>query len=89
MNTQHLTLQYKSYAVMTIIPLFVGVVTLVVNLNFLISTAVIIIASLLLYVKIHLLDNKDVYNMLYAALPRKRAEQIFPYTSKLIKFIAR
>jgi O-antigen/teichoic acid export membrane protein len=79
-----LVVHYTNCMILTGIPLAIGIVTWLLDIQFLLSSAIILFGSLLAYVKIRLFTDADLQNILYAGLPRNTAEKIYPTLSKII-----
>lgn len=83
-----LRMQYKEYVLLTLIPLAIGLLVWVFNINYILSSAIIFVGSSLIYVKLGLFTNKELRNVVFAGLPRSAAERVYPKLSLLIQKIA-
>ncbi|MGC1132953.1 MAG: hypothetical protein WA941_09020 [Nitrososphaeraceae archaeon] len=83
-----LVMHYTSYMTLTAIPLAIGLVTRLMDIQFVISTAIILFGSLLVYIKLRLFTDSELHNILYTGLPRNIADKIYPALSKIINRIA-
>ena len=87
---QHsLSLEYRKYIILTAIPLTIGSITWIINMQFAISTIIIIFGSLLLYIKLRLFADTELNDLLYAGFPDNIAKKIYPVTLKIIHLIGR
>jgi len=84
-----LVLEFRKYVLICIIPILIGLVTWILNINFVLSTFIIIIGSLVTYVKVQLLSDEELHDILFTALPLKRANAVYPTLSKLMSKISR
>lgn len=87
-NRHSLSMQFKKYIVLTAIPMAIGAFTYLVNLYFIASAIIILLGSLLLYVRLGLFTDIELYNLLYAGLPRNQAQRIYPLASSLMRRIS-
>lgn len=78
---------YKSYAVAIAVPVSIGFVMWQIGLHYAISTVVIIIGSFLAFVRIHVFTDTELRNLLFASLPTRTAERIYPVLSRLMNRI--
>ena len=76
------------YLAFTLIPIAVGLSVWIVNINFVVSTAIIIVASFLLYVRFLLVTTDEVHEIIYAVLPHDLAADIYPHFAKIVTKIA-
>ncbi|MGI0044387.1 MAG: hypothetical protein ACRD47_11815, partial [Nitrososphaeraceae archaeon] len=79
-----LVLEFRKYVLICIIPILIGLVTWILNINFVLSTFIIIIGSIVTYVKVQLLSDEELHDILFTALPLKRANALYPTLSKII-----
>jgi O-antigen/teichoic acid export membrane protein len=87
---QHsLLLEFRKYILLTAIPLAIGTITWIINMQFVISTIIIIIGSLVLYIKLRLFADTELNDLLYAGFPDNIAKKIYPVTLKIVHLIRR
>jgi O-antigen/teichoic acid export membrane protein len=84
---QNLKLIYREYVIIIIIPFLIGSVMWLLNFNYLLSTGVILIGSLIGYIKLHLFTNVELKNVLFSSLPAKTAEKLYFVFSKILNKI--
>jgi O-antigen/teichoic acid export membrane protein len=87
-NKHSFSMQFKKYITLTTIPLTIGFLTWLVNINFVISAAIIFMGSFLLYIKIHMFTDTELHNLVYAGLPESIANKIYPLASKIMHKIS-
>jgi hypothetical protein len=78
------SMQFRKYIILTTIPLTIGFLTWLVNINFVICTIIIFIGSFLLYIKLHMFTDTELHNLVYAGLPESIANKIYPVASKIM-----
>jgi O-antigen/teichoic acid export membrane protein len=82
-----LHLEYKKYIFLTTIPFSIAFVLWQFEINFVISTLVIIFTSLVVYVRINLFTPKDLMNILNSSLSEISAKKYYPILFKIMKKI--
>lgn len=89
MSKKHLLIiQYKSYAVLTLIPLGIGFVLWQIQINFIISSFLIFFVSLIAYIRLRLLNEEDLSNITHIGIPNKMIDRVYPTLQNIIKKIA-
>jgi O-antigen/teichoic acid export membrane protein len=78
----------QKYLAFTLIPMAVGLLVWIANINYVISTLIIIVASFLLYIRFLLVTTDEVREITYAVLPHDLAAEIYPHLAKLVTKIA-
>jgi O-antigen/teichoic acid export membrane protein len=86
-KTYRLPLQMRKYITLTSIPIILGLFLWIANINFVISTIIIIAGSLLFYVKFALFTTYDLHDIIHAILPISIAKRIYPALSKMMEKI--
>jgi O-antigen/teichoic acid export membrane protein len=86
-NTYNIALRFREYVTITLIPIIVGALLWAGHINFVISTIIIIVGSLLLYAKLALFTTEELRDIMYAILPRSIAERTYPVALKMMKKI--
>lgn len=84
---QNLKLNYHKYAIITGIPFIIGSVMWLLNFNYLFSTGIIFVTSLISYIKLRLFTNVELKNILFSSLPTNIAEKLYIILSKVINKI--
>jgi O-antigen/teichoic acid export membrane protein len=87
LKAYRLPLQIRNYITLTSIPIILGLLFWIANINFVISTIIIIAGSNLLYVRFALFTTNDLHDIIYAILPVSIAERIYPALSKMMEKI--
>jgi O-antigen/teichoic acid export membrane protein len=86
-NKHSISMQFRKYIILTTIPLTIGFLTWLVNINFVISTIIIFIGSFLLYIRLHMFTDTELHNLIYAGLPASQANKVYPIASKVMQKI--
>jgi O-antigen/teichoic acid export membrane protein len=86
-NKHSISMQFRKYIILTTIPLTIGFLTWLVNINFVISTIIIFIGSFIFYIKLHMFTDTELHNLTYAVLPENIAKKIYPIASKVMQKI--
>jgi O-antigen/teichoic acid export membrane protein len=86
-NRHLLEVEFKKYAVLTLIPIIIGVTLWLINLNFMMSTVIVFVGSFIVYIKIHLFADRELHDLLFAGLPKSIAVKSYPVISKIIQRI--
>ena len=76
------------YLAFILIPMAVGLLVWITNINYVISTLIIIVTSFLLYIRFLLVTTDEVREITYAVLPHDLAAEIYPHFAKLVTKIA-
>jgi O-antigen/teichoic acid export membrane protein len=84
-RSYELRLQYKKYVLLTLIPLAIGSLVWILHINYIISSAIMLIGSSFVYVKIGLFTQNELRNIIFASLPQRVAESIFPRLSSILQ----
>jgi O-antigen/teichoic acid export membrane protein len=84
-----LPMHYKSWMILTSIPLFLGLVTLIIYVPAILSSIIVFFGSLLSYVILGLFTDSEIRSVLYLGLPRKIADKIYPVLSIMVRKITR
>jgi O-antigen/teichoic acid export membrane protein len=79
---------YQNYMVLTAIPLAIGLATWSIDLQYVISTIIILFGSLLAFIRLGLFRSTELRNILYTGLPKKTAEKVYPRLSKIMDRIS-
>jgi O-antigen/teichoic acid export membrane protein len=87
-NKYSITLSYKTYSIISLIPLATGVIVWLANVQFVLATIIIIISSLFLYVRLHIITDPELRTIVYAALPHSTAKRIYPSLSRIMHRIS-
>lgn len=82
------TIPFKRYAVLTAVPVAIGAATWAIQLHFVLSTVLILVATAMSYVKLHLFTEAELKSILYATLPQKTAEKVSPALLRLMQKIS-
>lgn len=82
-------LEYRKYLYITVVPVVTGFIISYFDINFLISTAIIYIFSIILYIRLRLFTERDLENLIYSSLSRKKAQRIYPVASSIMHLIKR
>jgi O-antigen/teichoic acid export membrane protein len=86
-NAYKIPLEFRKYVTLTGIPMVLGALLWVLNMNFLISTIVIIIGSFLAYVRLFLFTTNELHEIVYAIMPSNLAERTYIIIEKMMKKI--
>jgi O-antigen/teichoic acid export membrane protein len=86
-NVYNIPLHFREYVTITSIPIIVGALLWTAHINFVISTIIIIVGSLLLYAKLALFTTEELRDIMYAILPQSIAERTYPVALKMMKKI--
>jgi O-antigen/teichoic acid export membrane protein len=82
-----LNLKYSIYSVMFVIPFSVTTIFWILEINFILSTLLIILISFYLYLRCHFLLAKDIEKMILISLPSKLACPVSRIIMKIIRAI--
>jgi O-antigen/teichoic acid export membrane protein len=88
-NKEFILLDFRSYAKISIIPVIIGIATWAGGLNFWLSSSIISVASIMIYVRLKIVEEPEVKNITYTMLPSGLADSLYPYILRLIKAIHR
>ena len=83
-----LAMQFKNYVLLSLVPLTIGGVMWLFNLQFVISTILILCGSFILYIKLHLLTDLELHNIIYAGFPTATAKKLYPTLSRIMHKIS-
>jgi O-antigen/teichoic acid export membrane protein len=86
-NTYKIPLEFRKYVTLTGIPIILGVSLWILNVNYLISTIIIIIGSFLGYIRLHLFTTNELHEIVYAIMPGNLAQRTYSIIEKIIKKI--
>ncbi|MGI0015248.1 MAG: lipopolysaccharide biosynthesis protein, partial [Nitrososphaera sp.] len=78
-----LPMQYKEYILLTATPFAIGLPIWLFNINYILSSAIILIGSSLVYVKLGLFTNNELRNIIFAGLPQSLAGRVYPKLSSV------
>jgi hypothetical protein len=78
----------RKYFAFTLIPMAIGLLVWIANINFVISTAIIIATSFLLYIRFLLVTTDEVHEIIYAVFPHEVAADLYPHFAKIVTKIA-
>lgn len=83
-----ITIPFKRYVALTVVPVAIGAATWIIDLHFALSTALILVATAVSYIKLHLFTEAELKSILYASLPQRTAERVSPALLKLMQKIS-
>lgn len=86
-NTYKIPLEFRKYVTLTGIPIILGVSLWILNVNYLISTIIIIIGSFLGYIRLYLFTTNELHEIVYAIMPGNLAQRTYSIIEKIIKKI--
>jgi O-antigen/teichoic acid export membrane protein len=86
-NKHSISMQFRKYITLSSIPLTIGFLTWLVNINYLMSTIIVFIGSFLLYIRLHMFTDTELRNLIYTGLPESIAKKIYPTASKIMQKI--
>ncbi len=78
----------RKYLALTLIPIALGLLVWMANINFVLSTVIVIITSFVLYIRFLLVTTNEVHDIIYAVLPHNLAEKMYPHFAKIVTKIA-
>jgi O-antigen/teichoic acid export membrane protein len=78
----------KRYVYIIILPYTVAILFGLTNINFVISSFLIILISFVLYIRFHFITDRGVKFMLNILLPTNLAKKAAPITSKIVRFLS-
>jgi O-antigen/teichoic acid export membrane protein len=87
MKTHSLVIDYRSFSISIVVPLALGVLTWLADIPYIFSTIIIILGSLIIYIKLGLFTDAELQYVLYSGLPKGQAQKIYPTLSKVIDWI--
>lgn len=83
-----LGISYMKCILISLIPLATGLLTVILGLNYLISAVAIILASIILYIRFHMLEETDATNIISSCLPSTLAKRVNPFLVAMIRKLA-
>jgi O-antigen/teichoic acid export membrane protein len=86
-NIKIQVLKIKKNIFIIFIPMVVAIPLWLLNLNFILSTVIILLGSVILYIRLDFLDKTDVSKILYAMLPSTKARHLSELFEKVILLI--
>lgn len=84
-KSHSLSINFSKCIVISLIPLALGSFTWILGLDYVISILVIILTSLVLYIRFHILEEVDITNIIYSCLPAPLAKRVHPLLILMIR----
>ena len=84
MARNHINPDFRKYLSWTLIPIGVGIPLWITNINFVVSTSIIITASFMLYIRYRLVTIDETHDIIYVVFPHSLAKDIYPYFARII-----
>jgi O-antigen/teichoic acid export membrane protein len=78
-------MNFKEGMIMSLIPITIGTILLIFEINFIISTFVIFLVSLLVYIKLHYFTEKELQMIIYSILSEKQADRVYKYVIRIFR----
>jgi O-antigen/teichoic acid export membrane protein len=78
---------YKQSAILSLIPLGIGTILLISDINFIAATIIIYLISFLVYIRMHYLTEKEFHLIIYSLLAEKHANKIYHPLNKIFRKI--
>jgi O-antigen/teichoic acid export membrane protein len=82
-----LVIEYSKCIILTAIPLIIGSITYLFEIQALMSTLVIFLVSLVVYIKLRLFTETELRTIVYSGLPDNTAKKIYPMFSRIMERI--
>jgi O-antigen/teichoic acid export membrane protein len=83
MDRYHVNFNLRKYLAWTLVPIGIGIPMWIANINFVISTAIIIAVSFLLYIKYRLITDSEAHDIIYAVFPQSLAKDVYPHFTRI------
>lgn len=83
-----LAMHYRKYTILVVVPILIGAFTWIINSNYLVSTVIIFLGSLAVYIRIKLFTDYELHNILYTLLPTRFADKTYQLLSKIMRKMA-
>jgi O-antigen/teichoic acid export membrane protein len=80
-------ISYKDGMIMSIIPIAIGTVFVITEINFILSIISVFLFSLLVFIKLHYFTEKELHLTIYSILSQKHADKIYNYIVKIFRRI--
>ncbi len=83
-SKHNLVLEYRKYAIFTVIPMALGFILWIFHIEFIIASIAIFFGSLIVYIRLNLFTDGDIHDVIYSGFPKNTAEKIYPVLSSII-----
>lgn len=83
-----LAMHYRKYTILVAVPILIGAFMWIINFNYIVSTVIIFLGSLAVYIRIKLFTDYELHNILYTLLPTRFADKTYHLLSKIMRKMA-
>jgi O-antigen/teichoic acid export membrane protein len=83
------SLDYKTYIVLSMIPLLLGFMTTLLQVQFILASFIVIVGSLLIFIRLGLVSDNEYRTVLFSVLPDRICRRIYPLGLVFIRSLSK